>query len=346
MATLAGKRVGGPAIPWNREKTLGGTLAFIVCGGLAGAVLAWWCRPVVTPLPEMWFTVGAPIVAAIVAALVETIPIRLDDNVSVTASAAATLWALSLVQEHLAHAAMIGGLSTLVVSCLVNIPVALAGWKAGTVTKGGAIGGALIGIAIAISTGWPGWVLLFATFAMATVCSRLGLRRKMLLGIAEDRGGRRGVGNAIANTGIAAVASVLSVLTASADAARVAFVAALAAGGSDTAASEIGKAWGQKTWLVPTFRRVPPGTSGAISLEGTIAGVAGAALLGGLGIALGLVPHVTILALVVGATIGSLAESVLGATLESSGVLNNDVLNFLNTGISAAVALFVDGLMR
>jgi uncharacterized membrane protein len=74
--------------------------------------------------------------------------------------------------------------------------------------------------------------------------------------------------------------------------------------------------------------------------------VAGAALLGGLGIALGLVPHATILAVVVGATIGSLAESVLGATLEASSVLNNDVLNFLNTSIAAAAALLVDGLMR
>jgi uncharacterized membrane protein len=53
-----------------------------------------------------------------------------------------------------------------------------------------------------------GWTLLLVTFVAATVASRLGLQRKMLLGIAEERGGRRGAGNAIANTGVAAIAAL------------------------------------------------------------------------------------------------------------------------------------------
>ena len=56
-------------------------------------------------------------------------------------------------------------------------------------------------------------MLLLATFALAVVTSRLGLRRKTLLGIAEERGGRRGAGNAIANTGVAAAAAVLGALS-------------------------------------------------------------------------------------------------------------------------------------
>src|SRR4029450_2916061 len=105
---------------------------------------------------------------------------------------------------------------------------------------------------------------------------RLGLQRKMILGISEERGGRRGAGNAIANTGAAAVAALLVGLAAAAGAARIAFAAALTAGGSDTFASEIGKAWGRRTWSITTLERVPPGTSGAMSLEGTLAGIAGA----------------------------------------------------------------------
>jgi uncharacterized membrane protein len=41
---------------------------------------------------------------------------------------------------------------------------------------------------------------------------------------------------------------------------------------------------------------------------------------------------------VIAATIGSLVESWLGATLEEPGILNNDVLNFLNTGVAAVIA--------
>jgi uncharacterized protein (TIGR00297 family) len=186
-------------------------------------------------------------------------------------------------------------------------------------------------------------MLLGATFAMAVVTSRLGLRQKRRLGIEEARGGRRGAGNAFANTGGAAAAAVLSASSYATQPALLAFVAALAAAGSDTAASEIGKAWGRRTYLVSTLRRVAPGTSGAVSFEGTAAGLLGALALGALGVALGLVPARMLMPVVAGATIGSFAESAIGATLEGRGVVNNDVLNFLNTAIAAAAALFLAG---
>jgi uncharacterized protein (TIGR00297 family) len=219
--------------------------------------------------------------------------------------------------------------------------VAGAGYVARTVTIPGAVCGAILGTTIALTAGWCGWLLLVATFAVAVLTSRLGLRRKTQLGIAEGRGGRRGAGNAFANTGVAAGAAVLGALSYARDPAHVAFVAALAAGGSDTVASEIGKAWGKRTWLVPTLRPVSPGTSGAISAEGTVAGLLGALALGALGVACNLVPAWTLPAIVAGATIGSLIESAMGATLEEPGIVNNDVLNFLNTAIAAAAAVFL-----
>jgi uncharacterized protein (TIGR00297 family) len=203
------------------------------------------------------------------------------------------------------------------------------------------VAGALIGVTTFLGTGWQGWILLLATFIAASVASRLGLERKMLLGIAEERGGRRGPGNAIANTGVAAIAAIVTLAGTSAGMARLAFAAALVAGGSDTIASEIGKAWGRRTWSVTSLKRVPPGTSGAMSLEGTLAGVAGALGLGAAAVALGLVPQAWLWAIVIGATAGSLLESWLGATLEAPGILNNDMLNFINTAAAAGVAMAV-----
>jgi dolichol kinase len=69
FATLAGQRIGGRQIPWNREKTIAGTTAFVVCGGLGGIALAWWTRPAVVPPPPMLFVVVAPFLAAVAAAL-------------------------------------------------------------------------------------------------------------------------------------------------------------------------------------------------------------------------------------------------------------------------------------
>ena len=342
-ATLVGRRAGGRRIPWNQEKSIAGSLAFVVAGGAAGVFLAWWCRPAVTPPPYQWFSFLAPLLAVTVAAAVETLPVRLDDNISVPASAAGVLWAVSLISEDL-----LAGVPALLAVRLpwaiaANVAVALLGYRARTVSASGAVTGIVIGVVIFVCAGWQGWLLLLTTFAFAAISSRLGMRRKSVLGIGEPREGRRGAGNAIANTGVAAIAALLAVLTYAHDTALIAFVAALTAGGSDTVASEIGKAWGRRTYLITGLKAVPPGTSGALSLEGTAAGLAGAAALAGLGVVLNLVPGWTFAAIIGGAVAGSVAESVMGATLEAPGIVNNDVLNWLNTAIAAFAAVFLVG---
>ena len=221
----------------------------------------------------------------------------------------------------------------------VNVLFAFLGWRARTVTAAGAATGAGLGIATWLGAGGAGWTLLFAAFAIASIATRLGHRRKTLLGIAEARGGRRGPGNAIANTGLAAWAIALSLGMTDARAAMLVAVAALATAASDTVASEVGKTWGRTTWLITSWRRVPPGTSGAISLEGTTAGALGAVLLAAIGAALGLIAPFAIVPVAAAATAASFAEGWLAVQFEASGILNNDTLNFLNSLIGAALAL-------
>jgi uncharacterized protein (TIGR00297 family) len=221
----------------------------------------------------------------------------------------------------------------------VNLAFAWLGYRAGTVSVSGAIGGAIVGAIIYTTGGAGAWLFLFITFVAASVASRFGLKRKTLLGIAEDRGGRRGASNAVANCGVAIVAAIAAAATPHTPAALLAFVAALTAGGSDTVASEIGKAWGRSTFLVTTARAVKPGTPGAMSLEGTAAGIVAAFALAAAATAFGLIPASAIVAVVVAATAGALVESALGATLEGPGILNNDMLNFINTAVAAALAL-------
>jgi uncharacterized protein (TIGR00297 family) len=345
MATIVGTHVRGPRVPWNRDKSIAGSLALFIFGGVAGAFLAWWCRPAVTPAPNLWFSLGVPFAAAAAAALAETIPVRLDDNLTVPLTAAGVLWAAALMRADAISSATARAVHALPVGAALNIVAAAAGHRAGTVSSSGTIVGACIGTLIYVTTGWQGWVLLLGTFLAASVASRLGLRRKTLLGIAEERGGRRGAGNAIANTGLAALAGLLAVASHASAAAMVGFVAALTAGGSDTVASEVGKAVGRRTYMAHTLAAVPAGTPGALSLEGTAAGLACAFALASAGAALGLVPRAAVLAIVAGATIGAFADSVLSATLEHRGILNNDILNFLNTGIAAVTAIAFARLM-
>jgi uncharacterized protein (TIGR00297 family) len=338
-ATLVGTRRQGRRLPWNPDKTFAGSMAFIVAGTAAGAALAWWTRPAVSPMPPLLFTLGAPALAAVAAAGVESLRVRLDDNISVPIGAAIVLGGLALIDGPSCMAARAWLSPSLLVAVLVNVPIATLGWRAGTVTLPGAAVGAVIGVAVFGFAGPSGWALLFASFLAATVSTRLGLKRKSVLGIAESRGGRRGPGNAIANTGLAAFAAIIAALSPHRDGALLAMVAALIAGASDTVASEIGKAWGTRTYLFPTFARVRPGTSGGVSLEGTGAGLVAALALAALALALGLIKGNGLWFATIGATVGSFVESSLGATLESSGTVDNDMLNFINTALSAAFAI-------
>lgn len=339
MATIVGRRFPIRPIAWNPSKSLGGSLALAAFGGGAGAFLAWWCQDTVIPPAYAWFPFIAPMIAAIAAAAVETIPVELDDNVSVTATAAAVMWAISLISADLLSAAVGTLLWTVPFAASINAVVAAIGYRAGTVTVSGALCGALLGTIVLVFAGWPGWALLLLTFAAAVLTSRMGVQRKRQLGIEEERGGRRGAGNAFANTGVAAFAALMATLTYAHDPAMLAFTAALVAGASDTVASEIGKAWGRRTFLLPFLRTVPPGTNGAMSVEGTAAGIGSAALLALAAFALGLITLPLTLVVVAAATAGALVESLLAATLEHRRVVNNDVLNFLNTGAAAFVAI-------
>jgi len=344
-ATLVGRRVMSRRLPWNTEKTMAGTAAFIVAGGAAGILLAWWTRPAVTPTAPWLFVIGAPLLAALAAGLVESMAVRLDDNLSVPVTAGAVLWGASLVTGNAWAASAPLFAWMFPVAVIFNGVVAALGWRARTVSGTGAVGGATIGVIVLTCTGFAGWTMLFAAFLVAAVSSRMGLKRKSVLGIAEEHGGRRGPGNAIANCGLAAGIAVLAALSAHRDAALLAFVAALTAGASDTVASEIGKAWGRRTFLVTKLTPVRPGTPGAISLEGTAAGLVSALALAALALALGLIPGSAIWFVVIGATAGSLVESGLGATLEGPGILNNDMLNFINTAVAAIVTLVCAGAL-
>ncbi|HET8648005.1 MAG TPA: DUF92 domain-containing protein, partial [Vicinamibacteria bacterium] len=83
----------------------------------------------------------------------------------------------------------------------------------------------------------------------------------------------------------------------------------------------------------------PPGTEGAISLEGTLGGMLGGFAVAAVGALLGLYGGAG--AAVVGAAglLGSLAESVIGTAAERKGWMGNDALNALNTAIGAALAM-------
>lgn len=97
MATTCGLLFLGPRLPWNHEKTWSGLTAFVVFGGLASS-LAYWAES--QPRAMTWQALVCGISAASLAAIAESLPSRINDNVRVGIVAAVT--------AVIAHAIVVG----------------------------------------------------------------------------------------------------------------------------------------------------------------------------------------------------------------------------------------------
>lgn len=97
--------------------------------------------------------------------------------------------------------------------------------------------------------------------------------------------------------------------------------------------------------MITTFQAVPRGTEGAVSLEGTLAGVVASVAIALVGYGVGLIDLLGIFWCVVAAFVATNIESVIGATVqEKFAVLTNEVVNILNTLVGATVAIALASL--
>jgi uncharacterized protein (TIGR00297 family) len=245
----------------------------------------------------------------------------------------------------------------------LSLLLGLAVHELGAATPGGAFAGAAITASLMFSTATftPGESLAYApwhtalmpvlaVFVLADIATRLGREQKQRLGTAELRQGRTAA-QVAANLGMAALASdglAQSLLVgsnwfshAAPDLLLAAGLAALAEAAADTVSSEIGQILGGRPRMITTLHRVDPGTDGAVSLIGTLAGVAAAGIVAAVGSwALGGSAAMFWISCACG-VFGLFFDSLLGATLERRGWLNNDAVNFLSTASAAAFALGV-----
>jgi uncharacterized protein (TIGR00297 family) len=209
--------------------------------------------------------------------------------------------------------------------------IGYAGYRAHALTPGGALAACLVGGTIFGFGGlaWAALLVLFFVSSSALSFVAANQPRKRRAAEQFDKGSTRDAVQVLANGGIPAVAALLYGLNAPPTPALwlAAFVGALAAATADTWATEIGVLSPTPPRLLTTGHTAEPGTSGAVTLLGTSAALAGGLLIGLTAAVLAAVPAAglpalpgttAILASLVGGGTGMLADSLLGATLQAS----------------------------
>lgn len=226
------------------------------------------------------------------------------------------------------------------VSGLLLIVMAMS-VKTGKLSIPAALAGGLTGILVFGGGGYTGLVMLGAFFMLGIWSTSHRKDIKAAIFTQGPHPEKRNAGQVLANGGTAALAGLLAMVDPAHDKLYLLMMAAsLASAIADTLSSELGMVYGRNHYNILTFKRDQKGLDGVVSLEGTLLGMGGAAVMAviyslfqGFG--------KESLLIVLAGVLGNLLDSLLGASLERRHRINNDVVNFLNTLFAALIVLLL-----
>lgn len=212
----------------------------------------------------------------------------------------------------------------LIIGFLLAAAIALAAHRARALSRSGAWGALLTGTIIFGLGGWQWAVLLLAFFISSSALTRLFGRQKTGLNEKFEKGGQRDLGQVLANGGIASLFVLLHAVFPDSSWTWAGFAASLAAVNADTWSTELGVLSPTLPRQITTWKPVERGTSGAISLHGTLAGLAGSAWIAVFALivpqptaSLRLAPAAAFSLITLAGLLGALFDSLLGATVQA-----------------------------
>ncbi len=190
------------------------------------------------------------------------------------------------------------------------------GYSRGTVDGSGLISGILVGSIFALAGGYSAVIMLLTFFLLGSIFTKYRYSYKEEIGAAEPRGGARGWRSVFSNLLFPSLALLLYQISDDRTY-LLAFLSSLSCSLADTLASELGPLDGRGARMITDLRRVPHGTSGAISILGTISSLLGSFIIP---LEALLFSMVDLTALLLASTLGflsSVVDSLLGATLQA-----------------------------
>ncbi|MCB1042208.1 MAG: DUF92 domain-containing protein [Acidobacteria bacterium] len=334
FAGLMGARFGRLPVPWRPEKSMTGSFAFVAFGSL-GTLFLLYCLPEDARLGLSLMGWVFPVVCAMVfAAWAETLPGLIDDNLAVPLTASLVSWLAASAHQPTLPPDWLWG------ACLVILLV-IGSIASRKIDFWGGLVGGLLAACVFLGSGLAGLSVLFTFFVLGSTASSFGKRAKAAAGLAQENEGRRSIRHALANGGFSAMCGVTVWLAAMpSEWGQVMLAASLASATADTLSSELGNVYGRRYVNILTFKQEQRGLDGVISLEGSLFGVLGALIVGLVWLAwTGNLKSAGVIA--AAGIIGNLVDSVLGATIQRTGAMSNDSVNFANTASAGLAALFI-----
>jgi uncharacterized protein (TIGR00297 family) len=213
--------------------------------------------------------------------------------------------------------------------------------KAKKLTLRAALTAALLGVCLYMGAGYYGILMAATLFLLSALATSNKTGIKEALGVAEKNNGQRTAAQVLANVGTAGLMGLLCFFyPVKIDLFRLMMAASLASAAADTISSEMGTVYGKRFYNIISLKKDQKGLDGVISLEGTAFGLAVSIIIAAV-YAFSFGWNSNFWWIVIAGTIGNLADSVLGATLERKHYLGNNAVNFLNTVIAAVVAMLL-----
>ncbi len=339
VCLLSGGNLAQQALAARRTDDLAPVAGFVGGGILAGTA----AQLLITPVSLGVAPASAAFLAAcgaLIGALLRSVLYQRDDPL-VLLSVGLLLWVIADLGVETTPGEIAGAIA--LTALLGYVSYAL-----GTASIPGMVTGMLLALVTIVLGGYGWFALLIAFFAIGGLSSKFRYERKRARGVAEDNEGARGSGNVLGNSAVPLVAvlgyaATPDPLAVSPDLFFFAFAGAVATAMADTLSSEIGGVYDPPR-LITTGERVPPGTDGAATWQGELAGIAGALVVAGPAFALfDTIAPVGAGLIALGGIAGMTADSLLGATVENRW-LDNQGVNFLATLVGALVAVSLAGL--
>ena len=207
----------------------------------------------------------------------------------------------------------------LLLGVLLAISISYLAYRLHSLSRAGAIAATFIGAIIFGLGGWQWSVLLLTFFISSSALTRAFKDRKHELDEKFSKGSERDAGQVLGNGGLATIFVLLNAIFPLHSWTWIGFATALASVNADTWATELGTLDPSPPRMIIDLRkRVEAGTSGGVSLWGTIAALLGASVIGSL--AAVLYPNIHwpfFIWITISGLFGSLFDSFLGATVQA-----------------------------